>query len=152
MVRVSSDIEIRGLKDLIRELRNIDEKLPKELGNVNYDVANYVIDRARGRTSTPLEARAARTMKAARQQRVSLIRLGGNSYPEALGAEFGAGQGVLRNTTRGVMEGWNQFRPWRGSGTGAGYFLVPTIRDDTPQIIDMYLDLLDQLTARAFPK
>jgi hypothetical protein len=91
-------------------------------------------------------------MKAARQQKVAIIRLGGNRNPEALGAEFGAAQGVLRNTTRGVMEGWNQFRPWRGNGSEAGYFLMPTIREDTPQIIEHYLELIDHLARRAFPR
>lgn len=150
MARIQSGIEIRGLKDLRKALRDVDEKLPKELANVNQDVARFVIDRAQGRAATPLENRAARTMKAARQQQVALIRLGGARYPEALGAEFGAGQNTLRNTTRGVMVGWNQFRPWRGSGSGAGYFLFPTIRDDTPQIIDMYYELIDEFTRRVF--
>jgi hypothetical protein len=149
--RISSSIEIKGFKDLQRELRLVDARLPKELGDVNYDVAQYVIARSKGRASTPLENRAAGTLKAARQQKVSLVRLGGPRNPEALGAEFGAGHNTLRNTTRGVMEGWNQFRPWRGSGAGAGYFLFPTIREDTPQIIDMYYDLIDNLTRRAFP-
>lgn len=151
MPRVESDIKIMGFKDLQRELRLVDAKLPKELGNVNHDVAEYVIMRAKGRASTPLEHRAADTMKAARSQKVALVRLGGPRNPEALGAEFGAGQDVLRNTTRGTMPGWNQFRPWRGSGSDTGYFLFPTIREDTPQIIDMYYDLIDSLTRRAFP-
>ena len=160
MPRIESEIKVRGFKDLVRELKALDAQLPSgymgstqagALSGVNYDVAQYVVSRAKGRASTPLENRAADTMKAARQQRVSLVRLGGNRNPEALGAEFGAGQDVLRNTTRGVIPGWNQFRPWRGSGSNTGYFLFPTIRDDTPQIIRMYEDLIDKLTAKAFP-
>lgn len=151
MPRIHTSLEINGLKDLQRELRAVNDKLPKELGNVNHEVAQYVISRSKGRASTPLENRAADTLSAARNQRVSMVRLGGSRNPEALGAEFGAGHNVLRNTSRGSMQGWNQFRPWRGSGGGAGYFLFPTIREDTPQIIEMYLDLIDRLTQRAFP-
>ena|SRR5687768_13104676 len=150
MARIRTGIEIRGLKDLTRALKDIDAQLPKELADLNQQVGESVISGARGRASTPLEHRAARTLKAARQQRVVLIRLGGGRYPEALGAEFGAGQGTLRNTTRGVMEGWNQFRPWRGSGGDAGYFLFPTIREDTPQIIDRHYDLIYEFVQRHF--
>lgn len=151
MPRIDSRYEIKGLADFKRELRKINDQLPKELGNVNHDVAQYVKRRAQGRASTPLEHRAAATMTAARQQRTALIRLGGARNPEALGAEFGAGRNIERHTSRGSVAGWNQFRPWRGSGLDAGYFLFPTIRDDTPQILDLYLDLIDRLAKKAFP-
>lgn len=151
MTRIDSRVEVKGLADLRRELRRVNDQLPKELGNVNHKVAEYVIDRATGRASTALEHRAARTMSAARQQRAAIIRLGGAKNPEALGAEFGAGQNIARQTSRGSVRGWNQFRPWRGSGPDAGYWLFPTIRQDTPQIIEMYLKMIDELTRRAFP-
>lgn len=48
------------------------------------------------------------------------------------GAEFGGG---ARPTTR-------QFRPWRGSGTGAGYFLFPTVRGDRDFIEQQYGDAI----------
>jgi hypothetical protein len=146
-----SDIRIDGLVDLQRELRKINDQLPKELGDVNKQVADFVVRRAKGRASTPLEHRAADTLKAARQQRVALVRLGGAKYPEALGAEFGAIRDIPRNTARGTVRGWNQFREWRRNGIDAGYFLFPTIREDTPQIIDLYADLIDRLCKRAFP-
>ncbi len=154
MARVSvagSNIRINGLVDLQRELRKINEKLPKALGDVNKDVADYVVHRAQGRASTPLEHRAADTLKAARQQRVALVRMGGAKNPEALGAEFGAIRNIPRNTGRGIVRGWNQFREWRGNDESAGYFLFPTIRDDTPQIIDRYAELIDRLCKKAFP-
>jgi hypothetical protein len=154
MARVSvagSNIRINGLVDLQRELRKINTELPKKLGDVNKEVADYVVRRSKGRASTPLEHRAAGTLKAARQQRVALVRLGGAKNPEALGAEFGAMQNQERRTGRGSVLGWNQFLAWRGSGTGAGYFLFPTIRQDTPQIIDKYAELIDKMCKAAFP-
>lgn len=148
---IRSGIEIKGLVDFRKALRDLNRELPKELGNINKAVADFVVQRAKGRASTDLEHRAADTLKAARTQRVALVRLGGPKYPEALGAEFGAIQGIPRNTHRGTMQGWNQFRPWRGNSTEAGYFLYPTIREDTPEIIEMYGNLLEQLARKAFP-
>lgn len=49
------------------------------------------------------------------------------------------------------VRGWNQFRPWRGNSTGAGYFLFPTIRESTAEIVDMYGDAIEQIARKAFP-
>ena len=51
----------------------------------------------------------------------------------------------------GRVRGWNQFRPWRGNGEGAGYFLFPAIRQAGPEIVDLYGDALERLAAKAFP-
>ncbi len=146
-------IEIRGLVDFQRALRELNSKLPRELGTINKQVADFVVERAKGRASSlgPLWSRAARSLSSARKQRVALVRLGGSRYPEALGAEFGAIRNIPRLTARGEVRGWNQFREWRGNGSDAGYFLYPTIRQDTPEIIEMYGDLLERLAREAFP-
>jgi hypothetical protein len=146
-------VTVRGLKDLQRELRRLDKDLPRELGDANQDVARYVVRRAtdRARRLGAMQAKAAESLTAARQQRIAAVRFGGARHPEAMGAEFGADRNVPRSTSRGVVQGWNQFRPWRGSDTRAGYFLFPTIRDDTPQIIELYGELIDRLTRKAFP-
>ena len=56
------------------------------------------------------------------------------------GAEFG-GRG--RPTTQ-------QFLPWRGNDTGAGYFLWPTVRGDRQFISDAYEDSMADAEAAAF--
>lgn len=56
------------------------------------------------------------------------------------GAEFGGGR---RPTT-------TQFLPWRGSDTGAGYFLFPSVRADREYIRDTYTDSLADAEAAAF--
>lgn len=147
-------IEIRGLVDFQRALRQLNADLPKELGTLNKTVADFVIDRAQGRAASlgPLWVRAARSLSAARKQRAAVVRMGGLRHPEALGAEFGAIRNIPRLTNSGrSVRGWNQFREWRGSDTDAGYFLYPTIREDTPQILDMYADLIERLAKKAFP-
>jgi hypothetical protein len=152
MPQVFGGIRIRGFKELQKALRQIDKDLPKELATANQQVAQYVVDKAKVRAGTlgRLWARAADSLAAARQQRVAAIRYGGGRYPMAMGAEFGAAQGTLRQTSRGVVHGWNQFRPWRGSGGGAGYFLFPTLRREDDQIIDLYGEVLDDLIGRHF--
>jgi hypothetical protein len=51
----------------------------------------------------------------------------------------------------GRVRGWNQFRPWRGSGSAAGYWLYPAIRAHNDEIVDEYGDAIDRITKRAFP-
>lgn len=109
--------------------------------------AEIVAPAAKGRASSKLEQRAALTLKPAAVATGGGLRFGGG-FAAAMGAEFGASQGVLRNTRRGTWTGWNQFQPWRGSGDGAGYFLWPAIRDKTPEIKDAYMDAVQALFER----
>lgn len=154
--RADGFVTVRGLKDLQRALREIDKQLPRELGTASQKVAQHVVDTAtiKARALGRMEARAARSLKAARQQRVAAINFGGARYPMALGAEFGAAQGVPRTVTRHgrqtIARGWNQFRPWRGNSTNAGYFLYPTIRREGDRIVELYSQVLDELIDRHF--
>jgi hypothetical protein len=152
--RADGFVTVRGLKDLQRALREIDKKLPRELGSAGQRVAQHVVDTAtiRAKALGPLEARAARSLAAARQQRVAAIKFGGNRYPMALGAEFGAAQNVPRTVIRHgrqtTARGYNQFRAWRGNSTGAGYFLFPTIRREGDQIVELFDQVLGALVDR----
>lgn len=56
-----------------------------------------------------------------------------------------------RSEVTGKVRGWNQFKQWRGNSTGAGFFLFPAIRDNADEIVEMYGDAIDRLTAQAFP-
>lgn len=147
-------VNVRGLKDLQKALREIDKQLPRELGTASQKVSQHVVDTAtlKAKALGPLEARAARSLKAARQQRVAAITFGGARYPEALGAEFGAGQNiprpVLRHGRQTTARGYNQFRAWRGSSTGAGYFLFPTIRREGDRVVELFDQVLSELIDR----
>lgn len=152
--RADGFVRIRGLKDLQKALRQIDKQLPRELATANQTVAQHIVDEATAtaRGLGPLWARAARSMRAARQQRVAAINLGGARHPEALGAEFGAIRNIPRDVQRGdqryTIRGWNQFRSWRGSAGNAGYFLYPTVRREGDRIVELYAEVLDDLMAR----
>lgn len=147
-------IKVVGLDELRRELRKLDEPgIIDGLKDVNYQVARDVIgwsQAAAGRFG-PMDARAAATLTASKAQRAAQVKGGGARAPWFGGSEFGAGRNRDRSTSRGVVTGWNQFREWRGNGRDAGYWLYPSIRAHTDEIVDRYGEGLERLTARAFP-
>jgi hypothetical protein len=88
------------------------------------------------------------TRQAARAQ----VTGGGANAPYFGGAEFGSQRGQRRTGPSGRrFLGHNQFDPWRGNGSSAGYFLYPAIRDNTERIIELYGDEMDRITKKAFP-
>lgn len=136
----SGAVRVEGLADFQRELRALDSKLPRQLGQANKAAAEMVAVKARARAMSlgGVAAKAAPSIKAAAEQRRSKINLGGARAPYALGAEFG-GRG--RPTTQ-------QFQPHRGQ---SGYFLWPTVRDTREEFIEVYAKAIDQLMKSAFP-
>lgn len=125
--------------------------LPKEasgtLREASMDIAQDVASGAasEARSQGGIAALVAPTIRVARD-RIPAVRMGNSTRidPDRTGerqtigdlmwgAEFG---GRRRATTQ-------QFLPWRGSGTGAGYFLWPTVRGMEDQIQDRYSEALD---------
>lgn len=131
-------IRVSGLDELRRELRRLD--MTADLKDVNNRVAQHVADAAerRARSLGRMEAKAAESLRANRAQSKAAVTIGGARHEFALGAEFGSNR-------------YKQFRPWRGSGQAAGYFLWPSIRAERERVIDMYGDEIERLTAKAFP-
>lgn len=150
-MRADGFIRVTGLKELAKALREIDKDLPKEMSAANQVVGQHIVDRATTAAAAvgPMQRKAARSLKSARQQKVAAIKYGGARYPFAMGAEFGSGQNTPRSVSRGgtqfTMRGWNQFRPWRGNSSDAGYFLYPTIRRESDRIVELYSQVLDDL-------
>jgi hypothetical protein len=145
-------VQVKGLKEFRNALKALDDKsLENDLKRANQRVGRLVVDKAQGNASTRLEQRSAATLKASLSGFRAQVNLGGASFPAALGAEFGAQQNVLRDTRRGQVLGWNQFKEWRGSGENAGYFLYPAIRESEDEIIELYGDEIEALAAKAFP-
>lgn len=133
-------VETRGLDQFRRELRKLDNRaeIEDKLKDTNKQVADVVVVEAQLRAFTPLQRKAAQSLKSGRQLARAVVSGGGARYPFFGGAEFGAIQ-------------YHQFEPWRGSGRDAGYFLYPAIRDITPELVDMYGDKIEQLARSAFP-
>lgn len=149
-------VEVEGLREFRRELKRLDHpQLTNDLKDVNVRVAELVrvaaVARSRGQGA--MASRAADTLRAARQAARAALILGNTRTPFALGAEFGSGRNKLRMLpNEGTARlGWNQFKPWRGSGQGAGYFLYPAIREKETEAVEMFGDEITKLAQRAFP-
>lgn len=84
-------IEVQGLRELQRALRDVDAQLPKQLRVALNTASELVIDYARGRMpSRTGKARA--SLKARSSQRQARVALGGRAAPYAPWLDFG-GQG-----------------------------------------------------------
>lgn len=136
-------VRVEGLREFQAELRKLDQKLPRELRVAGNEAAAIVVRDAQGRAQGRggVAAKTAPSIKATSEQRGARVSLGGTRFPFAMGAEFG-GRG--RPTTQ-------QFAPWTGSDSGAGYFFYPAIRETRDQVTDAYADALDRLMRDAFP-
>ena len=130
------------------------------LKEANYKVAMFVIDNAKIRAASigRLEASAAQSMKASKALNRAQI-VGGGTVEYFYGAEFGAKPNILRHARKpagwagaGRWRGYNQFDMWKKPGGGnGGYFLFPTMRDKTKEIVEMYGNELDKVAQAAFP-
>jgi len=150
----ADNIKVVGLSEFRQELKKLDDKgLTDELKNVNFDIAQTVVSAAQAKASGQGRMRqvAADSLRPGRQAARAVVTGGGAMLPFFGGAEFGAAQGVPRNTRRGTVAGWNQFEPWRGSSSAAGYFLYPAITELTDEIVDKYGDAIEKIAAKAFP-
>lgn len=137
----TGDVKIEGLRELAKALKEIGPDFPREMRKVNKDVAGGVAEHAQHNALGlgGVAAHAAPSLTSNGGVNSAAVALGGMAHPEAGGAEFGGGR---RPTTQ-------QFKPWRGSGSSAGYFLYPAIREDADEIYDDYLEALDNLVKRA---
>lgn len=133
----SQGVNVEGLDELRRALKTISAQAPRELSAASKEVATFVAGDAQGLAQGlgGVAAKVAPSIKGSGTASGGAVGLGGTAYPMAAGAEFG-GQG--RPTTQ-------QFKPWRGAGEGAGYFVYPAIRQDADQIESAYVDKLDDL-------
>lgn len=141
MADKSMQIDVAGLSELRAALRKADAELASEVKDANVEAADLVVTRARAKAASlgGVAAKSAPSLRSARTAASAKVRLGSASAPYALGAEFGGGRS---KKTR-------QFKPWRGSGGGAGYFLYPTIRGSRADIVELYAKALDRITRAA---
>lgn len=151
----TATVRVEGLDELRREIRKLDDgkSLTDELKAANKRVGDIVVRRAQQRASAlgRMQGAAGATLRSASQAARAVVTLGRAGVPFAMGAEFGAGRDQERVTRRGSVLGWNQFRPWRGSGPGAGYFLWPAVRDSNEDIEQIYGDEIERISSKAFP-
>ena len=130
----SQGVNVRGLAELNRTLKQLGPEVQAELKAANVEVGEMVANDARSIAYSlgGVAAKVAPSIGSTRTQAGAGVSFGGAAYPFAGGAEFGAYR-------------YPQFKPWRGNGEGAGYFVYPAIRQDSDEIADTYMERLDDL-------
>jgi hypothetical protein len=139
-------IEVENLRGLRAALKHAGPGLDKKVTELNYEIANHVVDVAKGKANAQggAAAKAAPSLRASKTAASANIKLGGARYRYAYGAEFGSLRYKQFKKWRG-----NQWQPW--GSDGVGYFLHPAIRSERQYIIDTYATRVSALMAEAFP-
>lgn len=134
-------VQVTGLPELSRALKAIGPDAQKELRDASKRVATFVANDARSAAQSigGVAAHVAPSIKPVGGVSGAGVAMGGAAYPMAGGAEFGS----LR---------FKQFKPWRGNGSDAGYFLYPSIRRDADRIQTEFTDAVDDIIKRRFPQ
>lgn len=130
----SQGVKVTGLVELNKALKALGPEVQKELKAANFEVGDMVAGDARSIAQGlgGVAAKVAPSIRATKTASGAAVSFGGAAYPFAGGAEFGS----LR---------YKQFKPWRGSGSDAGYFVYPAIRQDADQIETTYVERIDDL-------
>lgn len=152
-------VEIKGLRDFRRELRQLDSKLPNQVSKIHRQVSNLVANRAQAgaRGGGRQSAAAAGAIKARAKQTAAYIETVPKP-PFALGVFWGMKRrtGWFANP-RYEGSGARQFQPWVGNQWDPGdmggkpYFIGEAINDSLDEVEDIYLEGIDDLAKQAFP-
>jgi hypothetical protein len=135
-------VEVRGLDQFRKELRQLEKSFGKELGQVNKRAAEVVATAARAKALATggVAAKAAPDIKTAAQQRAAKLVLDATRHGYAIGAFTGSRR-------------FRQFPPWQGPEIeeGKGYAVGPAIVEKEDEFLDVYGNALEDLARRAFP-
>ncbi len=139
-IKASGDVgvQVQGLTELNRALRDLGGRaFQGELREAGREIANEVAADARGIAFGlgGVAAKTAPSITASAGFTSAGVSFGGAAYPFAAGAEFGSYR-------------YKQFKPWRGSGSDAGYMVYESIRRNADEIGERYLDAVDQILKR----
>ena len=150
-VVASMAVQVEGLRELVKGLKGGEERLDlelrKRLRTLAKDVAGDAKRIAAGLQPRP-PAKVISSIRGSAQATSAQVKLGAEANPYALGWEFGAMHNQPRQTRRGMVEGWNQFPAWRGSGSEAGYFLWPAVRENRAKLETDLMDAIDEIVGK----
>lgn len=137
-------IDVQGLKELRKELKAIDPKWTKELQQVNKRAASIVVPEAKRRASQSrpnLAGGVARagsagvgSIRALASQSRAQIASGGARVPWMGGSEWGSS---------------GRYRQFP-SANKDGYILWPAAKAKESEVVELYQDMLDDLSSAAF--
>lgn len=153
MPRTFTFTEVKGLR---KTLRMLPKAAQAELRDASVAIADDVSAEAAGRARSlvGVAGLVASSLKA-RRDRVPKIVMGGSKRLPADGRSRSGSRQTVGDVIWGAEFGsdrFRQFRPWRGNKGNAGYFLWPTVRDQSDEIIDRYgealMDAVDKAARR----
>lgn len=145
MAAKGASVNVTGLKELRKAVKEAGDELPKEMRQTNKNVAERIIEPAakeRGRQSrrnlaggrAALGSVGVASIRTLATQKSATIAMGGGRVPWAGGSEWGSG-GAYR-----------QFPPKNPEG----YILYPTVKDKRDEVIEAYLEEMERFTGRIF--
>ena len=126
-------IEVEGLNDLIRDLKAVssETRLDRELAKTHRKAAQPMVREMRSRAPRGLTGNLSRSPRAATSASGAMIHVGDkNRVPYAGPINFG----------------------WPARNISPQEFIYSTIRDQREEFIEIYVDMMDDLLARAFPQ
>lgn len=127
-------VQVTGLADLQKALRQVDKDLPKELAGGLAEVSQIVVDEAR--PHIPVRSgKAAGSMKIRKQQRGASIALGGNAAPYMPWLEFGGTVGKSNSIKRPFVH--------------AGRYTYPALRRKDAEVKAKLDEVLERMAKAA---
>ncbi len=150
-------VELVGLQEFRAALKAMGPEWPRALTEVHQQIGRRGAALARGRASTPLQAKAQGTIKGRGTQSAATISVSGMG---GLGnvAFWGAKKKTGWYAKPQFADGPAQHPPWVGNSWevavhGQGpYAINAALADDLPDIMKQYENMIDNLTAKAFPE
>ena len=126
-------LEIRGLKELTRELRNADKRVWKELRAEFRDVGTFMAQKAAANAqSHPAAAKTlAPTFKGKGDRMGALVTLGGSGGP---GKAFRAGAGWEYGSRSASDQFHNPYVSVKGEGPMGGHYLGQALTDNRDEL------------------
>ena len=168
----TASVKVHGMKEFRKDIKRMQAGGGPDgrdlLKDANRKVAQHVKDRSQSRASAAgkMQQLAWASMKVGNAQNKATLTGGAISRPVGRnkesgpvlffsGAEFCGYQNKRRFTTgRGGKSvnylGWGQFRDPKPNGR-TGYFLFPTMRDETEQIKEIWGREFDSISSKVFP-
>lgn len=131
-------IEVEGLKDFQRALKDAGGDFPKELRLASKEAAKVVATGTRQSflSRAGVAPKVAASVKVLASQRGAAVRIGGNKFPYALGSNFGSVR-------------FRRFPMF--AGHGSDYSLYKTIKAKRDEVIEVYGEAVDRIARKAFP-
>lgn len=131
---MDNSIEIKGLREFSRQLRKLDNDLPKGLRLIGNDAANVVVDKARPLIPR-LTGAAAGSLKAKSTRTAARVSAGGRKVPYYGWLDFGGRVGRHNSVSRPFMK--------------EGRYIWKTFSEERTKVQDVMEKGLKQLAERA---